>query len=135
MEGPLALGHGRQTRDVTRSLPAVEGVEQPAVEHRLEPAPEAGQLEHGERGELDLEPPGGGLPPRDRERGLGLKCQPHDRRLGPADVPRRRAVPVRCVPGESRQPFVAGGPPAAEGIARGPGWLQPVPRDYGAAFN
>ncbi len=45
-------------------------------------------------------------------------CQPHDCWLRHANVPRRRAVVVRRIPGQSRQPFVAGWVPTTERIVR-----------------
>jgi hypothetical protein len=42
--------------------------------------------------------------------------QPHNRRLRLANIPGRRAVVVRRIPGQSRQPFVTGRLPATERI-------------------
>jgi len=43
-------------------------------------------------------------------------CQPHYGWLRLANIPRRRAVVVRRIPGQSRQPFVTGWLPATERI-------------------
>src|SRR5918993_1030396 len=43
-------------------------------------------------------------------------CQTHYRWLRPANIPRRRAVVVRRIPRQSRQPFVTGWVPIAEWI-------------------
>src|SRR5450755_4396131 len=43
-------------------------------------------------------------------------CPPHYGRLGLASIPGRRAVEVRRIPGQSRQPFVTGRVPATERI-------------------
>ena len=43
-------------------------------------------------------------------------CQTHYCRLRPADIPRRRAVVVRGIPGQSRQPLVTGWVPTTERI-------------------
>jgi hypothetical protein len=45
-----------------------------------------------------------------------LGCQTHDRRLRPADIPRRGAVVVRRIPRQSRHPFVTGWTPTTERI-------------------
>src|SRR6266498_5470278 len=67
MQGCIVLGHRRQTRHVSWSLVAVEGVEQAAVQHRLEPAPQTLQLECVSRSELDLDPTVVGLLSGDRQ--------------------------------------------------------------------
>jgi hypothetical protein len=51
---------------------------------------------------------------RSGERALGGRT--HYRWLRPASIPRRRAVIVRRIPGQSCHPFVAGWRPAAERI-------------------
>jgi hypothetical protein len=43
-------------------------------------------------------------------------CQTHYCWLWPANIPRRRAVAVRRIPGPSRQPFVTGRLPTTEWI-------------------
>jgi len=43
-------------------------------------------------------------------------CQTHYCRLRLVKIPRRRAVVVRRIPGQSRQPFVTGWPPTTERI-------------------
>ena len=45
-------------------------------------------------------------------------CQTHYCRLRPANVPRRRTVVVRRIPGQSRHPFVTGWVPTPERIVR-----------------
>jgi hypothetical protein len=58
-------------------------------------------------------------------------CHTHDCWLRLADIPRRRAVVVRRIPGQSRQAFVAGGVPTPERIvsevSRSLRHLRPVP--------
>ena len=61
IQGSIVLGHRRETRHVSWSLVAVEGVEQSAVQHRLKPAPQTPQMERVGRGELNLDPTAGGL--------------------------------------------------------------------------
>jgi hypothetical protein len=43
-------------------------------------------------------------------------CQAHYCWLRLANIPRRRAVVVRCIPGQSCQPFVTGRVPTTERI-------------------
>jgi hypothetical protein len=43
-------------------------------------------------------------------------CHTHYRWLRHANIPRRRAVVVRRIPGQSRQPFVTGWAPTTERI-------------------
>ena len=154
IQGPVVLGHRRETRHVPWSLVGVEGVEQSAVQHRREPASQPFQLERVSRGERDLDPTVVGLGAGDRQCRLShvnaqdrqsqrgevervlagpaariehrsgepaFGCQPHDRRLRPANVPGRRAVVVRRIPGQSGQPFVTGRVPTTERIlSQGP---------------
>jgi len=56
VQGSTVFGHRRQTRHVSWSLVAVEGVEQSAVQHRLEPAPQTLHLESVSRSELNFDP-------------------------------------------------------------------------------
>ena len=67
IQGSIMLGHRRQSRHVSWSLAAVEGVEQPAVQHRLKPAPQTLQLERVSRSELNLDPAVVGLRSGDRQ--------------------------------------------------------------------
>ena len=71
VERRVALGDGIQARHVCRSLIDVEGVEQPAIQHRLERAPKTMQPERIARGELDVEPAVAGRFPGNRQRRLG----------------------------------------------------------------
>jgi hypothetical protein len=45
-------------------------------------------------------------------------CQTHDCRLRPTNIPRRRAVVVRRIPGQSCQTFVTSWVPTTERIVR-----------------
>ncbi len=56
IHGSIVLGHRCQTRRVSWSLVTVEGVEQPAVQHRLKPSPQTLQLEGVSRSELNRDP-------------------------------------------------------------------------------
>jgi hypothetical protein len=56
VQGAIVLGRRRQTRRLSWSLVAVEGVEQSAVQHRFEPAPQALELERVSRRELNRDP-------------------------------------------------------------------------------
>jgi hypothetical protein len=49
-------------------------------------------------------------------------CQTHDCRLGLADIPGRRTVMVRGIPGQSRHPFVTGWLPTNERIVGKGSW-------------
>ena len=60
-QGCVALGHGRQTRQVSRPLGGVEGVEQSAVEHGLKHATKAFELKCVGRNELNRDPAVAGL--------------------------------------------------------------------------
>jgi hypothetical protein len=139
--GSKLLLYVRQTRHVSGSLVAVEGVEQSAVQHRLKPAPQALQLEGVSRSKLNLDPtvdgflsgnrqcrfshinaqnrqsqrgdvksvlagPAARIEHRSSESAFG--CQTHYCRLRLANIPRRGAVVVRRIPGQSRHPFVTG---------------------------
>jgi hypothetical protein len=66
----IVLGHRRQTRHIPWSLLAVEGVEEPAVDHRLKPALQTLEVECVSRSELHLDPTLVGLRSGDRERRL-----------------------------------------------------------------
>jgi hypothetical protein len=149
IQGSIVLCHRRETRHVSGSLVAVEGVEQPAVQHRVEHAPQTLQLEHVSRSELNLDPTVVGLLSGDRHCGLRhvnaqnrqsqrgdvksvlagsaariehrsgestLGCQTRYCWLRLANIPRRRAVAVRRVPGQSRAPFVTGWVPTSQRI-------------------
>jgi len=149
IQGSIVLDHRRQARHVSWSLAAIEGMEQPAVQHRVKPAPQTLQLGRVSRSELNLDPAVAGLRPGDRQCRLShvnaqdrqsqrgdvkgvlagpaariehrsgesaSGCQTHYCRLRLADIPRRRAVAVRRIPGQSRQPFVTGRVPATERI-------------------
>jgi hypothetical protein len=149
IQGSVVLGHRRQARHISWSLVAVEGVEQSAVQHRREPAPQTLQLERVRHSERNLDPTVVGLRSgdgqcrlrhvnaqnRQSQRGdvqrvlagpaariehrsgeAAFGRQPRDGRLRPADVPRRRAVVVRRIPGQSRQPLVTGWAPTTERI-------------------
>ena len=54
IQASIVLGHPSQARHVSWSLVAVKGVEQTAVQHRLESAPQALQMKRISRGELRL---------------------------------------------------------------------------------
>src|SRR5829696_1999299 len=56
MQGPVVLGHRRQAGHISWSFLTVEGVEQPAVQHRREPAPQPLQPQRVSNGELGLDP-------------------------------------------------------------------------------
>jgi hypothetical protein len=56
VQGSIVLGHRRQTGHVSWSLVAVQGAEQSAVQHRLQPAPQTLQLECVSHSELNLDP-------------------------------------------------------------------------------
>jgi hypothetical protein len=58
--------------------------------------------------------PAAGIEHRSGESAFG--CQTHDRWLWPAKIPRRRALAVRRIPGQSRQPFMTGRVPTTERI-------------------
>jgi hypothetical protein len=152
IQDSIVLGHGCQTRHVSRSLVAGEGVEQSAVQHRLKPAPQTLQLERVSRSELNVNPTIVGLRSGHRQRRLShvnaqnrqsqrgdvksvlagpaarikhrsgesaVGCQAHYRWLRLANIPRRKAVVVRRIPGQSRQPFVTGWVPTTERISEG----------------
>jgi hypothetical protein len=70
----IALGHRRETRYVTWSLVIVERMEQPAVEHRLEPASQPLQRKRVSDNELDVDPTVDGLLSRNRQ-SASAKCQ------------------------------------------------------------
>ena len=147
IQGSTVMGHRRQTRHVSRSLVAVQGVEQSAVQHGLKPAPQTLQPERVGRSELNLDPTVVRLRPSDRQCRLSkvnaqnrqsqrcdvksvlagptahieyrsgepaFGCQARYCWLRPPDIPRRRAVLVRRIPGPSRQPFVTGWHPTTE---------------------
>src|ERR1043165_6746468 len=52
--GSAGLGHRRETADVSRPLGGVDGGEQPAVEHRVEPTSQTLQRERVRDGEFDV---------------------------------------------------------------------------------
>jgi len=103
IQGSIVLGHRRQTRHVSWSLVAVEGVEQSAVQHRLKPAPQTLQLERVSRGELNLDPTVVGLLSGDRQCRLShVNAQNRQARRG--DVQSVLAGPAARIeysPGES----------------------------------
>ena len=70
IQGSIALGHRRQTRDVAWPLIAIEGVEQSAVQHRLKHATQTPQLKRVSHREPSLDPTVLGLLPGDRQCGL-----------------------------------------------------------------
>jgi hypothetical protein len=144
---PATTSHGRQTRHVVSPLIAIERVEQPAVEHRLEHSAQTVQVQGIANNELSVHAAARGLLARDRQCGLChidshhvqpqrrnvegvLACpasgvehcagecafarQPHYRRLWFSNVPGRRAIEVRRVPGLACPPLVTG-------------WLPPEP--------
>src|SRR5580658_6279345 len=65
------LGYGREARHIFRPLIGVEGVEQPAVEHRLELAAEAFEMERVGRFEPGFDSSIRGLLPGGSESRLG----------------------------------------------------------------
>src|SRR5437870_12941636 len=71
IQNSIVLGHRRQTRHVSWSLLAVEGVEQSAVQHCLKPAPQTLQMERVSRSELNPDPKVVGLLSGDRQRRRG----------------------------------------------------------------
>src|SRR5207247_5510738 len=70
IQGSIVLDHRRQARHVSRSLVAVERVEQSAVQHRFKPAPQAIELKRVSRSELNLDSTVVGLLPGYRQCGL-----------------------------------------------------------------
>jgi hypothetical protein len=67
---PAATSHGRQTRHVVSPLVAIERVEQPAIERRLEHSAETVQVQRIANHEVGIYTATGGLLPRDRHCGL-----------------------------------------------------------------
>jgi hypothetical protein len=61
VQGSVVRGHRRQASHISWTLLAVEGVEQSAVQHRLERSPQALQMERINRGKLNLDPAVPGL--------------------------------------------------------------------------
>jgi hypothetical protein len=80
------------------------------------------QHRQAQRGQVQrvLTGPAAGIEHRASEAAVG--CQPNDGRLRPADIPWRRAVTVRRIPGQPRQPFVTGWVPATERILSLDSW-------------
>jgi hypothetical protein len=93
---PTSTRHGRQARHVVVSLIAVEGVEQPAVEHRLEHSAQTVQVQGIANHEVSMDPATRGAFPRDRHCGLShidsQNVQPQR-----CDVKRVLACPAACV--------------------------------------
>jgi hypothetical protein len=151
IQGSIVLGHPGQARHVSWSLFAIKGVEQSAIQHCLETAPQALQMERVSRDELDVNrrSHGRGLLSGDRQCRLSyvnaqnrqsqpgdvksvlagpaariedrsgesaFGCYTHNCRLRLANIPGRRALVIRRIPGLSRHPFVAGWLPATEEI-------------------
>jgi hypothetical protein len=56
IKGSIEFGHRRETRHVSWSLVAIEGVEESGVQYRLKPAPQTLQLERVRRSKLNLDP-------------------------------------------------------------------------------
>ena len=96
IQGALVLGHRRQTRHVTWSLVAVEGVEQSAVQHRLKHAPQALELERVSRSELNLDPTVVGLLSGDRQCRL-RHVNTQNRQSQRGDVKSVLARPTACI--------------------------------------
>jgi hypothetical protein len=67
---PAASGNGRQTRHVRSPLIAVERVEQPAIEHRLEHSIQPVQVQGIGSHEVSVETANRRLLTRARQRGL-----------------------------------------------------------------
>ncbi len=59
IQGSTASGRRCQTRYISWPLVAVEGMEQPAIQHRFEHAPQTVQLQGVSRNELDFDPSSG----------------------------------------------------------------------------
>ncbi len=158
VSGPSSLKHNTykvpsctvtdaRLANVSWTLLAVEGAEQPAVQHRLKHPPQTLQTERVRRNEFNLDPtvpcflsghrqcrlrhvnaqnrqsqrgdvnsvlagPAARIEYRSGESAFG--CQTHDCGLWPANIPRRRAVLIRRIPGQPRHPFVTGWVPATE---------------------
>jgi hypothetical protein len=134
---PATTRYGRQTRHVVSPLIAVEGVEQPAIEHRLKHSAQTVKVQGIGNHEVGVYAATRGLLPRDRQCGLShidsqnvqsergdvkgvlagpASCiedragecafarQTQYRWLWSSNVPGRRAIEVRRIPGLTREP-------------------------------